>query len=105
MSRRQAVNKTKLFVRLFFNGKEVCQSSARSLNKNFVVTFAQIFPIQIVQLPEVLTLQVNGIFIIILLSDLVILLCSMIKDNRGQHTQNNNFGRSDLATLRGSCGS
>ncbi len=62
MSRRQAVNKTKLFVRLFFNGKEVCQSSARSMNKNFVVTFAQIFPIQIVQLPEVLTLQVNVIF-------------------------------------------
>ena len=58
LNRRNAVSKTKIFTRIFFNGKEVCQSSAKSLTQDFVVQVGQIFPIQILQLPESLTLQI-----------------------------------------------
>ena len=58
LNRRNAVSKTKIFTRIFFNGKEVCQSSAKVLSQDFVVQLGQIFPIQILQLPESLTLQI-----------------------------------------------
>ena len=58
LNRRNAVSKTKIFTRIFFNGKEVCQSSAKLLSSDFVVQVGQIFPIQILQLPESLTLQI-----------------------------------------------
>ena len=58
LNRRNAVGKTKIFTRIFFNGKEVCQSNAKLLSSDFVVQVGQIFPIQILQLPETLTLQI-----------------------------------------------
>ena len=58
INRRNAVGKTKIFAKIFFNGKEVCQSTSRILSPDFVVQVGQIFPIQIVQLPEQLTLQI-----------------------------------------------
>ena len=59
LSRRQATSKTKVFVRLFFNGKEVCQSSSRPVSDDFMVPFGHIFPLRIVQWPESLRLQVQ----------------------------------------------
>ena len=50
---------TKVFVRLFFNGKQVCQSASRPLSDDFVVPFGHIFPLRIVQWPESLRLQVR----------------------------------------------
>ena len=58
LQRRTALSKTKVFTRIFFNGKEVCQSSSRPMNQDFVLQIGQIFPIQIVQLPETLKLQI-----------------------------------------------
>ena len=58
IQRRTAVSKTKVFTRIFFNGKEVCQSSSRPIHPDFVIQIGQIFPIQIVQLPETLKLQI-----------------------------------------------
>ena len=70
LNRRNAASKTKFIVKIFVNGKQVCQSSARFLQSNvnsgggdFVVHFGQIFPIQILQLPESLALQVYTIHI------------------------------------------
>ena len=84
LQRRIAVSKTKVFTRISFNGKEVCQSSelwnpigteiknffhqliciflivsaSRPMHPDFVIPIGQIFPIQIVQLPETLKLQI-----------------------------------------------
>jgi coiled-coil and C2 domain-containing protein 2A len=58
MSRRIATSKTKIFVKLIFNGKEACQSASKALNDDFVVPIGQIFQLRIVQWPESLRLQV-----------------------------------------------
>ena len=58
-SRRNAANKKKIFVKVFFNGKEVCQSTSKPITDDFAVPIGQIFPIQIVQWPESLKLQVR----------------------------------------------
>ena len=60
LSRRQATSKTKIFVKLFFNGKAVCQSSSKPISDDFMVPFGHIFPLRIVQLPESLRLQVKA---------------------------------------------
>ncbi len=62
LSRRQATSKAKIFVKLFFNGKEVCQSSSKPISDDFVVPFGHIFPLRIVQWPESLKLQVSSYF-------------------------------------------
>ncbi len=58
LNRRNALSKTKIFTKIFFNGKEVCQSTAKIMPSDFTIQLGQIFPIQIVQLPEQLTLQI-----------------------------------------------
>ena len=60
MNRRNAAAKARVFVRIYFNGKEVCQTASKNLisGDDFVVHIGQIFPIQIMQLPESVTLQV-----------------------------------------------
>ena len=60
LNRRNAAAKARVFVRIYFNGKEVCQTASKNLisGDDFVVHIGQIFPIQIMQLPESVTLQV-----------------------------------------------
>ena len=58
-SRRHAAQKMKVFVKIFFNGKEVCQTSAKPLGDEFSVPVAQIFPLQITQWPESLKIKVT----------------------------------------------
>jgi len=58
-SRRQAVAKTKIYLKIFFNGKEVCQTAPKALSEDFVVHLGQIYPLQIVQWPRTLKLQVK----------------------------------------------
>ena len=59
LNRRNAMAKTKMSAKIFFNGKEVCQSSAKTISTNdgFVVHFGQIYPVQIMQWPESLKVQ------------------------------------------------
>jgi coiled-coil and C2 domain-containing protein 2A len=59
LSRRQATSKTKVFVKLFFNGKEVVQSASKPVSDDFVVPYGHIFPLRIVQWPESLRLQIH----------------------------------------------
>ena len=61
LNRRNAAAKARVFVRIYFNGKEVCQTASKNLisGDDFVVHIGQIFPIQIMQLPESVTLQVK----------------------------------------------
>ena len=56
--RRNALKKTKIFAKIFFNGKEVCLSAAKEMNDDFSVNFGQIFPLQIVQWPESLKVHI-----------------------------------------------
>ena len=58
VNRQNAVSKTKIFIRVFFNGKEVCQTSSKLIGQDFVVPIGHIFPIQIVHWPQSLTLEV-----------------------------------------------
>ena len=58
VNRRNAVSKTKVFFKVFFNGKEVCQSSSKLIGQDFVVPVGHIFPIQIVHWPDSLRVQV-----------------------------------------------
>ena len=75
INRRNAAAKTKIFVKIFFNGKAVCQTASKSLlsNRDFLIHIGQIFPLQIMQLPETLKLQVidirNGNHSFILIND------------------------------------
>ena len=59
INRRNAVTKTKMSAKIFFNGKEVCQSSSKTMatNDGFAVHFGQIFPVQIMQWPETLKVR------------------------------------------------
>ena len=56
--RNQANVKTKIILKLFYNGKQVCQSGARPLTDEFFVPFGQIFPLRITQWPESLKVQI-----------------------------------------------
>lgn len=58
INRRNAVNKTKILFKIVFNGKEVCQSQSRMIGQDFVIPIGQIFPIQIVQWPDSLKIQI-----------------------------------------------
>ena len=59
VNRQNAVSKTKVFIKVFFNGKEVCQTSSKLIGQDFVVPIGHIFPIQIVHWPQTLTLEIN----------------------------------------------
>ena len=58
LNRRSAVSKTKIFFKIFFNGKEVCQSSLKLVGQDFIIPIGQIFPIQIVHWPENIKIQI-----------------------------------------------
>ena len=58
LNRRSAVNKTKIMFKIFFNGKEVCSSQPKCIGQDFVIPIGQIFPIEIVQWPETLKVQI-----------------------------------------------
>ena len=58
LNRRTAVSKTKIFFKIFFNGKEVCQSSLKLIGQDFIIPVGQIFPIQIVHWPESIKIQI-----------------------------------------------
>ena len=58
INRRNAVTKTKIFFKVFFNGKEVCQSSLKLIGQDFIIPVGQIFPIQIIHWPESLKVQI-----------------------------------------------
>nr|CAD7259785.1 unnamed protein product [Timema shepardi] len=55
--RQSAVSRCQVFVKVFFNNKEVCQSSKRPLGSNFFVNFQEIFPICITEWPHTLKLE------------------------------------------------
>ena len=81
LNRRNAVSKSKIFTKIFFNGKEVCQSMSKPLTSDFVVQVGQIFPLQIVQLPELLTLQIieGGTIKTTVLAEIKLPLCEPTK--------------------------
>ncbi|XP_049861590.1 coiled-coil and C2 domain-containing protein 2A [Schistocerca gregaria] len=56
--RRSAVLRTKLFVKIFYNEKEVCQSNIASLTDKFEVKFEQLFNICVLQHPDSLKLEI-----------------------------------------------
>ena len=58
INRRTAVTKTKIFFKIFFNSKEVCQSSLKLIGQDFIIPVSQIFPIQIIHWPETLRIQI-----------------------------------------------
>ena len=58
INRRNAVTKTKIFFKVFFNGKEVCQSSLKLIGQDFIIPVGQIFPIQIIHWPDTLKIQI-----------------------------------------------
>ncbi|CAG2054138.1 unnamed protein product, partial [Timema podura] len=55
--RQSAVSRCQVFVKVFFNNKEVCQSSKRPLGSNFSVSFQEIFPLCITEWPHTLKLE------------------------------------------------
>ena len=58
INRRNAVSKTKIFFKVFYNDKEVCQSSLKLIGQDFIIPVGQIFPIQIIHWPETLKVQI-----------------------------------------------
>ncbi|XP_063222890.1 coiled-coil and C2 domain-containing protein 2A isoform X2 [Bacillus rossius redtenbacheri] len=58
-ARRAAVRHRKLYVKIFFNDSVVCESSRHPLNDTFAVTFGEVFPICIIQLPECLKIELH----------------------------------------------
>lgn len=56
--RRNDVNKTKLYVRVLFNDKEVARTPTKALGIDFTVHFTQIFNIEILQWPQSVKLEI-----------------------------------------------
>ncbi|XP_040568935.2 coiled-coil and C2 domain-containing protein 2A [Lepeophtheirus salmonis] len=56
--RQNAVSKTKISVRVYINGKEACHASPNSLTPEFTCQIGRIFPIQVLQWPETITIQI-----------------------------------------------
>ena len=69
LTRRKAASKTRVHVRILLNGKEVCQTASKNLisGDDFVVHIGQIFPVQIIQLPGVVTIDFVQIFAILMI--------------------------------------
>ncbi|KAK3909758.1 Coiled-coil and C2 domain-containing protein 2A [Frankliniella fusca] len=56
--RRKALRKCQLFVRIFYNNKEVCKTQVHPLTSNFKVVFNEVFSIRISQPPDNIHLSV-----------------------------------------------
>ena len=56
--RRDELNRTRLYVKVLFNNKEVSRTTAKPIGQDFVIRFAQIFNVQIVQWPESIKFQI-----------------------------------------------
>ncbi|ESO88285.1 hypothetical protein LOTGIDRAFT_219375 [Lottia gigantea] len=56
--RRDDVSKTKVFVKILFNDKEVSRTPSKPLSQDFRVTFGQIYNLKIVQWPESIKFQI-----------------------------------------------
>lgn len=48
-----------VFVKLFYNGKEVCRSKAHPLSQKFTVKIGQRFAVRILEWPESLMLEIH----------------------------------------------
>ncbi|KAK6617101.1 hypothetical protein RUM43_014703 [Polyplax serrata] len=57
--RRTAVKRCMVFVKLFYNGKEVCRSKAHPLSQKFTVKIGQRFAVRILEWPESLMLEIH----------------------------------------------
>ncbi|CAH1773716.1 unnamed protein product [Owenia fusiformis] len=57
-ARRDEVDRSKVFVKVLFNNKEVSRTTVKPLGQEFKVNFAQIFNILIVQWPESIKIQI-----------------------------------------------
>ncbi|XP_033609176.1 coiled-coil and C2 domain-containing protein 2A isoform X2 [Cryptotermes secundus] len=57
--RRAAVKRCELYVKIFYNQKEVCTSRPQPLGPRFIVSFGQLFPIRILQWPESLKVELH----------------------------------------------
>lgn len=55
--RRNGVDAASIFVKVLFNGKEVCRTKTRVLGRDFVVVFGEIFSIQIIEWPQSIMLE------------------------------------------------
>lgn len=57
--RRLNVKRSMIFIKLFYNGKEVCRSKAQPLSQKFSVKVAERFAIRILEWPESLMLEIH----------------------------------------------
>ncbi|XP_021920038.1 coiled-coil and C2 domain-containing protein 2A isoform X3 [Zootermopsis nevadensis] len=57
--RRTAVKRCDLYVKIFYNQKEVCSSHLQPLGPRFSVSIGQLFPIRILQWPESLKVELH----------------------------------------------
>ncbi|CAD5113655.1 DgyrCDS2816 [Dimorphilus gyrociliatus] len=56
--RRNEVDKCKLYIKIYFDNKEVCKTSSKPLGQEFTIRFAQVFETRIVRWPENIRLDV-----------------------------------------------
>lgn len=54
-----AVKRSMVFVKLYYNGKEVCRSKSHPLSQKFTVKINQRFAIRILEWPESLMLEIH----------------------------------------------
>jgi hypothetical protein len=52
LNRRSEVKRSRILLRILYNGKEVTTSQAKVLGQDFVIPVGHIFPIQILQWPD-----------------------------------------------------
>ncbi|XP_033097939.1 coiled-coil and C2 domain-containing protein 2A-like isoform X1 [Anneissia japonica] len=57
-SRRNDMQKSRCFIKVLINNKEVSRTGVRTLSSDFTIRFGEIFNVQIVQWPESIKLQV-----------------------------------------------
>lgn len=56
--RRSALKRCQLFIRIFYNNKEVCKTQSYSLNSKFKIVLNESFSIRILQPPDSIHLAV-----------------------------------------------
>lgn len=57
--RRAALKRYQVFIKLFYNGKEVCRSKSQPLSQKFRVVISQRFTIRILEWPESLMIEIH----------------------------------------------
>ncbi|KAL8612721.1 hypothetical protein ACOMHN_025372 [Nucella lapillus] len=57
-NRRDEVSRTKVFIKILFNNKEVSRTGTRPVSQDFRVSFGQIYNLKIVQWPESIKFQI-----------------------------------------------